>query len=53
MLDDLIEKSVEIYIDDAIMFAQTKKEVMTRLDEVLSVSHDFMMLVINQRSLLL
>ena len=37
VLKDMIGKIVEIYIDDAIIFASTKKELMTsRLDTVLS-----------------
>ena len=36
MLKDMLGKIVEIYIDDAIIFAQTKKELMTRLEAVLA-----------------
>ena len=36
VLKDMLGKIVEIYIDDAIIFAQTKKELMTRLDAVLT-----------------
>ena len=34
--EDLIGKIVEIYIDDTIIFASTRKELMTRLETVLS-----------------
>ena len=36
VLKDMIGKIVEIYIDDTIIFASTRKELMTRLDAVLS-----------------
>ena len=36
VLKDMIGKIVEIYIDDAIIFAHTRKELISRLDAVLS-----------------